>query len=318
MRTITKQEIRDMEIKKDRLVICGAGHVALAVIKVARLLGFSIIVIEDRPLFANQAREILREETDYFQNKVLCEAFDKALSEETGSAQTYFVIVTRGHRYDLDCLRSILKKPYAYVGMMGSRGRSERVRQALLEEGFSKETVDTLHSPIGLAIGAKTPEEIAVSIMSEIIQVRSELQFPAAKAFLPNVKGTDIKKSGEECLLPQIELTEEIRAALLQQDTMNGILAVITDRKGSAPRTVGTAMAVFQDGRTAGTIGGGCMEAEVTREALLRLNQNADERADSGTIPDILEVRMLPEEAETEGMVCGGIIWVELLNVSGK
>lgn len=333
MRTIKRQELQEIKTEQDRLVICGAGHVSLALIRLGLLLGFSITVIEDRPFFADQARALLLAEPAFTgvsgDNQVICEAFAKALAREQGSAHTYFIVVTRGHRYDLDCLRSIFTKSYAYAGMMGSRGRSARVRSLLLEEGFLKETVDALHSPIGLAIQAKTPEEIAVSILAEIIQVR------AGKALQDPQDGSGMV------------LTKEIRAAALEGGNMRRLLAVITSRKGSAPRTVGTSMVIFEDGRTAGTIGGGCMEAEVIREALARLHhpapfgQTTDKSAvmprsgekTKGRIPpeeiedkieirmlpeemeDKIEIRMLPEEAEEEGMVCGGIIEVELREV---
>lgn len=270
---------------------------SLALIRLGLLLGFSITVIEDRPFFADQARALLLTEPAFRgvlnSHKVICEAFEEALAKEQSSLHTYFVVVTRGHRYDMDCLRSIFKKSYAYVGMMSSRGRSVRVRRLLMEEGFSQEAVDTLHSPIGLAIQAKTPEEIAVSILAEIIQVR------AAKA--PK------EPQGEDCL----ELTEEIRASALEDSNIRRLLAVITSRKGSAPRTVGTSMVIFEDGRTAGTIGGGCMEAEVIREALARLRSPSS----FDCAKDEIEVRMLPEEAEEEGMVCGGMIEVELREI---
>ena len=260
MRTITKQELEKIKAEQDRLIVCGAGHVSLAIIRIGMLLGFSITVIEDRPFFANQARALLETETGFAGvsggHRVICEAFGEALAREQGSPHTYFVVVTRGHRYDLDCLRSIFKKSYAYAGMMGSRGRSARVRSLLLEEGFLRETVDALHSPIGLAIQAKTPE-IAVSILAEIIQVR------AGKTAKEPQAGNDIV------------LTQEIRAAALEDGNVRRLLAVITSRKGSAPRTVGTSMVIFEDGRTVGTIGGGCMEAEVIREALARLRRSA-------------------------------------------
>ncbi len=320
MRKITRQELQEVKTEQDRLIICGAGHVSLAVIRLGLMLGFCVTVIEDRPSFADQARALLRTGSGTARvsegNQVICEAFCEALAGEAGSLHTYFVVVTRGHRYDLDCLRSILKKSYAYTGMMGSRGRSTRVRKLLLEEGFSQEEVDTLHCPIGLAIQAKTPEEIAVSIIAEIIQVRAG-----------NTSWRAQDDSG-------MVLTEEIRAAAMEAGNMPRLLAVITSRKGSAPRTVGTAMVIFGDGRIAGTIGGGCMEAEVIREALERLHRRTasgtakeekgslrckKENMETGLLSeeteDKIEVRMLPEEAEEEGMACGGIIEVELREV---
>lgn len=297
MRAITRQELQEIKIRRDRLIICGAGHVSLALIRLGLQLGFSLTVIEDRPFFADQARALLLKEPVFSDaseaHKVICEAFEEALAREQGSPHDYFIIVTRGHRYDMECLRSIFTKSYAYVGMMSSRGRSMRVKSLLLEEGYSQEKVDALHSPIGLAIQAKTPEEIAVSILAEIIQVR------AAK------EPKEPQKEGG------LELTEEIRVSALEDGNMRRLLAVIISRKGSAPRTVGTSMIIFEDGRTAGTIGGGCMEAEVIREALARLRVPVS----FDHIKEEIEVRMLPEEAEEEGMVCGGIIEVELREI---
>ncbi|HOO28596.1 MAG TPA: XdhC family protein [Lachnospiraceae bacterium] len=323
MRTITKQQLEQMDIRQDRLVICGAGHVSLAVIRLGILLGFFVTVIEDRPYFADQARRILEPEEAEGTKKgeVICEAFETALAGEKGSGNTYFVVVTRGHRYDLDCLKSILKKPYAYVGMMASRGRALRVRTLLLEDGFLQEMIDTLHSPIGLKINAKTPEEIAVSIMAEIIQVRgAQLQtslilYQKGEIIVPGEEAGTIKEENDSDI--KIDLIPEIKEAALSDSDMRRVLTVITARRGSAPRTIGTAMLVFADGRIAGTIGGGCLEAEVIREALtrLRLPEPAVLSDGQGQLPDRIEVQMLPEEAENEGMACGGILQVEFIEI---
>ena len=86
------------------------------------------------------------------------------------------MIVTRGHRYDTICLESVLAKKYAYVGMMGSRRRTAIVKDQLAQKGISREVLEGVHTPIGLKIGAQTPEEIAVSVMAEIIQVKNSHQ----------------------------------------------------------------------------------------------------------------------------------------------
>lgn len=287
---------------------------ALALARLGKLLGFAMTIIDDRPFFANQARAVIgqsasQKETD---STVLCEAFEEALVDEPGSLQTYFVVMTRGHRYDMECLKSILKKPYAYVGMMGSKGRAIRVRELLLQEGYTG--AEELHSPIGLSIGAKTPEEIAVSVMAELIQVRSIAdKEPIQVRDIANKEKENADQQNQKQNQNRnpygIEMSEEVFHALQDETDCRRLLAVITERRGSAPRTVGTTMAVFADGRTAGTIGGGCMEAEVIREALLDLkekNENTDK-------PKLIELQMLPEEAETEGMACGGVISVELI-----
>ena len=148
-----------------KLVICGAGHVSMPIIRMGEMLGFHVTVVEDRPKFADDAR---RAEAD----QVYCEPFEDGLAKIKGDTDTWFVIVTRGHRYDTDCLRTILGKPRAYVGMMGSKRRTAIVKDQLEAEGFEREVLEAVHTPIGLKIAAETPEEIAVSIMAEIIQIK--------------------------------------------------------------------------------------------------------------------------------------------------
>ena len=149
-----------------KLVICGAGHVSMPIIRMGKMLGFHVTVVEDRPKFADDAR---REQAD----QVYCEPFEDGLAKIKGDTDTWFVIVTRGHRYDTDCLRTILGKPRAYVGMMGSKRRTAIVKDQLEAEGFEREVLEAVHTPIGLKIAAETPEEIAVSIMAEIIQIKN-------------------------------------------------------------------------------------------------------------------------------------------------
>ena len=272
-----------MHVVQEQLIICGGGHVSQALIRIGKILDFQVTVIEDRPLFAGQAKEAGAD-------RVICNSFLAALAQEPGSEETYFVIVTRGHRFDMDCLRAILSKEYAYAGMMGSKGRVHRIKEQLLAEGCPPGKIDGLHSPIGLDIGAVTPEEIAVSVGAELIAVRSTIKNR-------NVNQTEDNRG----------FTQEIKEAALEESDVPRVLATIVSRKGSAPRSVGTRMVIFADGRCRGTIGGGCMEAQVIRKAIdeMRTRIEADE-------PLLLEVRMLPEEAEEGGMACGGVVEVEL------
>ena len=112
-----------------KLIICGGGHVSQALVKMAGLLGFEITVLEDRPLFAETAR---REGAD----QVFCGDYRELLQQIPDSSDNYFVCMTRGHRFDRDCLLEILKKPHAYVGMMGSRKRSFLMKKDMVQEGF--------------------------------------------------------------------------------------------------------------------------------------------------------------------------------------
>ena len=151
---------------ENRMVICGAGHVAIPIIKIAKLVGFHVTVIDDRKEFTDKALAAGADD-------VITDEFEAALDTIEGNEHTFFVVVTRGHSYDTNCLRSILKKKYAYLGAMGSSRRIAIVKQDLINEGFPEEQISAMHSPIGLKIKSDTPEEIAVSILAEIIMVKN-------------------------------------------------------------------------------------------------------------------------------------------------
>lgn len=149
----------------NRLIILGGGHIALPLVQMGKLLHYEVTVIDDRPSFANAGRF---SEADY----VICQDFKGALQELKFDNNTYVIIVTRGHRHDQTCLEEALKKPQvAYLGMIGSRRKVATILSNLQEKGYSQENLDRVYTPIGLDIGAQTPEEIAVSIMAEIIMV---------------------------------------------------------------------------------------------------------------------------------------------------
>ncbi len=148
-----------------RLVILGGGHIALPLASIGKLLGYEVTVIDDRLSFANQARFPMAD-------RVICEDFRKAIGEISFDSNTYTVIVTRGHRHDKTCLEEVLRLPTSgYIGMIGSRRKVAALFQDLQEEGFGDAELNRVYTPIGLDIGAQTPEEIAVSIMAEIIMV---------------------------------------------------------------------------------------------------------------------------------------------------
>lgn len=157
-----------------QLVVCGGGHVAAAVVQLAKLLGLTVLAMDDREEYAQQLRLAGAD-------RVLCLPFDKALAQVPDGAETYFVVVTRAHAFDVDCLKVILKKPAAYVGMMGSRGRAALVRRQLLEAGIDAERVEALYAPIGLSIGSQTAEEIALSILAQIVSIKNAR--PQTEAF---------------------------------------------------------------------------------------------------------------------------------------
>ncbi|HZU77510.1 MAG TPA: XdhC/CoxI family protein [Dehalococcoidia bacterium] len=147
------------------LLIVGAGHIGRSLCKLAAEVGFAVTVLDDRPDYAN--RERLPEAT-----QVLCQDFDEALKDFPITPNTYIVMVSRGHKQDELSLRRVVGKPAAYIGMIGSKRRTGTVLQHLEAEGVPRAALDAVHTPIGLDIGAETPEEIAVSILAEMIMVR--------------------------------------------------------------------------------------------------------------------------------------------------
>jgi xanthine dehydrogenase accessory factor len=147
------------------LYIFGAGHVAVELFKAARNAGFECIVTDDRDAYANPER---------FPGALEIHAreFDDAFKALTPSESAYIVIVTRGHRDDMRVLRWAVQTPARYIGMVGSKRKAITVFRELVQEGLQPELFDRVHSPIGLDIGAVTPEEIAVSILAELIAMR--------------------------------------------------------------------------------------------------------------------------------------------------
>jgi xanthine dehydrogenase accessory factor len=147
------------------LYIFGAGHVAYGLYKVARNAGFEVVVADDREAYAN--RERFPEA-----RQVITEDFDQALAGLAPNESSYIVIVTRGHRDDMRVLRWAVQTQARYIGMVGSKRKAITIFRELTREGLKPELFDRVHSPVGLDIGAITPEEIAVAIVAEIIAIR--------------------------------------------------------------------------------------------------------------------------------------------------
>ena len=147
--------------------IFGAGHVSQELARLASCIEFRTVVLDDRSEFANRDRFPMADEVH------VTAGFDNALQGLPVGPESYMVIVTRGHSHDRSVLAQALRTPAGYIGMIGSRRKRGQVYAALLNEGFSMESLERVHCPIGLEIGAETPEEIAVSIVAELIRARS-------------------------------------------------------------------------------------------------------------------------------------------------
>jgi xanthine dehydrogenase accessory factor len=168
------------------LYIFGAGHVSVNLYKVAHEAGFDVVVVDDRETYANrerfpQAREVIAED------------FDAAMARLNPSESSYVVIVTRGHRDDMRCLRWAVQARARYIGMIGSKRKTIAIYKELLAEGLSPNLFERVHAPVGLDIGAVSPEEIAIAITAELIAVRRK-----AERALPHMSWFLNHKPGEQ------------------------------------------------------------------------------------------------------------------------
>lgn len=255
------------------LVILGGGHVAVPVCHLAALVGFRVTVVEDRPDLAVKERF---PDAD----RIICQPFDdlSAILDAQGE-NSFYVIVTRGHQADQICLEQILRREYAYIGVIGSRRKVMACRDRLYQSGFHNADIASVHMPIGLNIGAQTPEEIAVSILGEIIQEKNRKQTNASSL--------------------------EIWRWITEHAGERGVMAVIIEKSGSAPRGVGSRMLCLSAGSIVGTIGGGVLEYAVI-QAAGKLQEDETQ---------VFDFYLNNEKSAELGMVCGGSVRVLMQEV---
>ena len=155
----------EVQRRAPELLIVGAGHIAMPLAQIAGLCDFSVTVLDDRPSFANQARFPTA-------RQVIAAPLRETVRDLPMDADTFIVLVTRGHSQDVECLLEVLDRPVAYIGMIGSQRRVDAVFELLeTEMGIDPAKFDRIYAPIGIAIGARTPAEIAVCITAEMINV---------------------------------------------------------------------------------------------------------------------------------------------------
>ena len=248
---------------RQTVVLCGAGHVSAALCAVLQPLGWQVIVIDDR-------RELLTEERFPHAHHLIFDAFTN-LSSYDFPPESYFVTMTHSHELDFSCLAAILSRNFGYVGMLGSKTKAEKAFAALRSQGFGEDLLSRIHTPIGLPIGAVTPAEIALSILAQIVQVKNKTH------------AASIDKSLLEVKEP-------------------GMLCIILEKHGSAPRGVGSMMFVGQNS-VLGSIGGG------EPEYLAMLHAKEVSR------PDVKEYTLNNTAANGLDMICGGRITVMFIPV---
>lgn len=269
----------------ERLILLGAGHISQALCRLACELGFSVTVADERAEFASR---------DRFPgaHTILCDGFLPAIEAAQIRSGDYVTILTRGHRYDADCLRAVLSGQMPrYLGMIGSKKRVAEQLRMLEAEGFPRQALERVHTPIGLEIGALTAPEIAVSIAAQLIQCRRK----------------DVRcRPGSSVLT-----TEDIDLPLLGSlaERTPKALLIVYESSGSTPAKSGAMMAVDRAGGWAGTIGGGAAEHEAM-EAARRLIGTGGSQC--------LTVDMDNDAAAEEGMACGGRMKVWIADVEER
>ena len=268
----------------ERLILLGCGNIGQELCRYAADLGFTVTAVDERPGFAN--RTLMPDAAE-----ILCSDFPDAIRRLQITERDYVCVITRGHRFDADCLREILPGAYPrYLGMIGSKRRVALLMKQLESEGFGPDALKRIHAPIGISINALTVKEIAISIVAELIQCR---------------------RAGLDRRSKETRLTaEDIDLRLLEFLTCDDVpkaLLLVYETSGSTPVKSGAMMAVDKVGRTVGTIGGGCGEGAVLKDAYRIIG--------SGTQCTVT-VDMSNDIAEEEGMVCGGEMKVLIADVS--
>jgi len=151
--------------ESETLIIFGAGHIARALAPLAKQAGFRVTVVDNRPEYATRERFPEADE-------LLAGEYPEMMQSLRFSERSYIVIVTHGHAFDSEILGYCVREPHTYIGMIGSRNKTKTVLRNLEKKGINPEFLQDVHSPVGLNIGAETPFEIAISILSEVIAVR--------------------------------------------------------------------------------------------------------------------------------------------------
>ena len=249
----------EIYLRNPRLVILGAGHVSQPVAHIGKMLGFHVIVMDDR-------KDFLTRERFPDADELVIGSFEEFSEKIPLYENAYYVVITRGHKGDTICARQILKRPYAYFGMIGSKNKVRLTREKLLQEGFTEEKLNTVYSPIGLPIGGQLPEEIAISILAQIVQVKNK-----------NYAAFTDEKVGEAVCKGR-----------------SAVMATVIQKSGSSPRGVGSKMLIAQDGNCYGSVGGGSVEYQAVKDAL---------KVDS---MQIRNYNLSINDDKNLGMICGG------------
>lgn len=232
----------DPLVPEPKLIIVGAGHVGQALAKLAQECGFTVFVVDERP-------ELLTEER--FPGCTLFNKYTSGLMPFSGG-NCYFAIMAADHETSENCMVTVMRRRYAYAGLIGAAARRPGVLQRLREAGIPEEKLNDLVMPIGLDIGAETPAEVAVSILAQLIARRRELT------------------GGVACYIPIYQA--------LSREAEAQVLATVIRTAGSAPRDCGAKLCWRPDGALLGSVGGGALEEDVLTVAALTMEDGVPRR----------------------------------------
>lgn len=246
------------------MIVCGGGHISLSVTEICHILGYHVTVVDDREEFASKERFPWADEA-------VCADFDAFFDsyQAPPEADLSVIIVTRGHAADAECLYRALQLKTTYVGMIGSKSKNAFVYSKLKAKGVTDEEIARVHSPIGLMIGAETPEEIAVAIAAELVQERRKNE--------PSVLSASMLRAITHC--------------------ESGVMATVVRSEGSTPRGMGSRMFFPRGEKPVGTIGGGPAEYAVMKRV---------EKMGDHPVTELYSFTMHNGTAADLGMVCGG------------
>ena len=152
---------------KDQLIICGAGHIALPLSAMGKILGFKVTIIDDRKAFANKNRFP-------HADKIIVGNHADKLAKIAIKSNTYVTIVTQGNEYDFECLKVVIKSPATYIGVISSKPKRIKFLGRLRKAGVEEKYLRRVHIPMGIDIGSQTPEEIAISIAAQLVATKNK------------------------------------------------------------------------------------------------------------------------------------------------
>ena len=249
------------------LLVLGSGHIAECLVSIGHLLCYEVIVVDDRPEFANPLKLPMADQ-------IWCGSFSEMLPNVSLHSHCFAVLATRGHQTDAIALSYLINKQIPYIGMVGSKRKIRSIYTLLDKQGIHVSQHKNVYAPVGLDINSETPQEIALSILAEVQLIRygGSGRTLSSMDQQPKVHSNDKQRNR-----PDLDLFRKMASAQEKNEPFAAITVIET--AGHVPRGTGTRMMVSADGRIDGTIGGGRRESELIELSLKCLTEGEPHRA---------------------------------------